>query len=67
MVEQIFIRRGECAFMSAFVGLLLGILDDNKMVDVALRKLIFLIIFIRMSDYGVGIEADFHEYVRNCF
>ena len=39
---------------------LMGILDDNELIDVALRKLIFLF-FIMMSDYGVGMEADFHD------
>ena len=39
----------------------LGILDDNEMVDVALRKLIFLFL-IRTSDYGVGAGAYLHEY-----
>ena len=39
---------------------LLGILDDSELIDVALRKFIFLF-FIMMSDYGVGMEAYFHD------
>ena len=42
------------------------IINDNEMVDVDLRKPIFCF-FIEMSDDSVGVEADYHEKVRNLF
>ena len=36
------------------------------MVDVDKRKLVFGFV-IRMSDVGVGAEADYYEKVRNFF
>ena len=34
------------------------------MVDVDLRKLFFWGFFVKLSDDGVGVEADYHEKVR---
>ena len=45
---------------------MMGIIGDNQMVDVDLRKPIFCF-FIEMSDDGVGVEADYHEKVRYFF
>ena len=39
---------------------ILVIIGDNEMVDVDLRKLSFCF-FIRMSDYGMGVKACYHE------
>ena len=40
--------------------------DNRRQRDgvVDLRKLIFLGFLVRMSDDGVGVEADYHEKVR---
>ena len=56
MVEQIFMRK-VCIHVCFCRFKLLGILDDSELIDVAVRKLFF----IMMSDYGVGMEADFHD------
>ena len=40
------------------------IIGDNEMVVLDLRKLIFSCFLVRMSDDGVGVEAHFHEKVR---
>ena len=45
---------------------ILVIINDNKMVDLNLRKLISHF-FIRVSDDGVGFEAYYHEEVRKSF
>ena len=45
---------------------MMGIIGDNQMVDVDLRKPIFCFL-VRMSDDGVGVEADYHEKVRYFF
>ena len=45
---------------------MLVIISDNEMFGVDLRKLIFCF-FIRMSDDVVGVEADYHEKLRNLF
>mgnify|MGYP000718757410 CR=1 FL=1 len=45
---------------------MLVIIGDNETVGVDLRKPIFCF-FIKMSDDGVGVEADYHEKVRNLF
>ena len=36
------------------------------MVNVDMRKLVFYFV-MRMSDVGVGVEADYYEKVRNFF
>ena len=45
---------------------MLVIFNDSEIVYVDLRKLIFCSL-IRMSDDGVGAEADYYEKVRNFF
>ena len=37
------------------------IIGDNEMVVLDLRKLFFSSFLVRMSDDGVGVEADYHE------
>mgnify|MGYP007059119482 CR=1 FL=1 len=43
------------------------IIGDSEMVVVDLRKLFFWVFLVRMSDDGVGVEADYHEKVKSCF
>ena len=43
---------------------MLVIISNNEMVDVDLWKLIFCFL-IKMSDDGVGVEADYHEKVHD--